>query len=75
MPFVVTGVALYPIITGMLFIPFDRGHSRDRRVDWLGAMAVTAAQILLTLALTLSISNSKGWKAPCAHMLTLAAGC
>ena len=65
MPFVVTGFSIYPIILGCLFVPSDRPHTRDRRGDWLGAIAITAAQILLTLGLTFSIANNRGWKAPC----------
>ena len=65
MPFVCTGFTLYPIAIGLLIVPADRTHAQDRRVDWLGAAAITAGQLLLTLALTLSVSNSRGWKAPC----------
>lgn len=72
MPFVVTGFSIYPIILGCLFVPSDRPHTRDRRVDWLGAIAITAAQILLTLGLTFSIANNRGWESA---MYVLPRGC
>lgn len=65
LPFIITGIAVYPLTIGFLFVPSDRAHTRDRRVDWLGAVAITGAQVLLTLGLTFSISSSRGWAAPC----------
>ncbi|GFZ50629.1 hypothetical protein JCM24511_08387 [Saitozyma sp. JCM 24511] len=63
-PWIVAAGSLYPLIVGFFTIPKNRPHPVDRKIDWLGAAAITASQITLNLGLTLSVSNSKGWRAP-----------
>jgi DHA2 family multidrug resistance protein-like MFS transporter len=58
---------------GYLYIPRDRPHPSDKRVDWIGAVMITTGQLLLTLALTLSVSANRGWKAPCEFFARLCA--
>lgn len=65
LPIVVSAPVIYAVLVGILVVPADRPHPRDRRVDWIGASTVTAAQLCLMLALTLSVSQPKRWKAPC----------
>jgi DHA2 family multidrug resistance protein-like MFS transporter len=65
-PWIVAAGSLYPLIVGFFTtIPKNRPHPVDRKIDWLGAAAITASQITLNLGLTLSVSNPDGWKAPC----------
>ncbi|RSH90888.1 hypothetical protein EHS25_010064 [Saitozyma podzolica] len=63
-PWIVAAGSLYPLIVGFFTIPKNRPHPVDRKIDWLGAAAITASQITFNLGLTLSVSNPDGWKAP-----------
>ena len=65
LPIVVSAPVIYAVLVGIFVVPADRPHPQDRRVDWIGASTVTAAQLCLMLALTLSVSQRQRWKAPC----------
>jgi hypothetical protein len=51
-------IMLYPLIVGYYAVLPDQAHPTDRSVEWPGAILITAAQVVLTLSLSLSIS---GW--------------
>lgn len=61
---VITGTSTIPLVLAILFFPKSRPHPTDKKVDWIGAALITAAQILLGLGLTFPVANSRGWKAP-----------
>lgn len=65
LPIVVSVPVIYAVIVGVFVVPPDRAHPRDQRVDWIGAFTITATQLCLMLALTLSVSQPQKWKAPC----------
>jgi hypothetical protein len=53
---------LYPLLVGYFTIPNDEPLSSRRTFDWIGALLVTAAQLVLLLSLSLSVAL--GWKTP-----------
>lgn len=53
------------LIIGYWTNPKDGAHPTDTMVDWVGAGVVTAAQIFVTLPLTFSVTQGRGWTAPC----------
>lgn len=68
--FVLSGLALIPLILGAIVIPTvprkvaaDK-ESANRRIDWLGAFLITAALSLFSFSLTQSGLVENGWKQP-----------
>lgn len=55
-------VMLYPLLVGYFIVPRDEPISSDVTFDWVGALLVTAAHLVLLLSLSLSVSL--GWKTP-----------
>lgn len=65
--FVVAGLHVIPIITGLVSIPSDRARENpeNRQVDWLGAGLITVGLSLLLFAVTQAGIVSDGWRTPC----------
>jgi hypothetical protein len=63
------GIAVIPIVIGLLVIPKDdrslRQVDEDRRIDWIGGFIVTAGLCLFCFSLTESGIAEKGWATPC----------
>jgi hypothetical protein len=60
LPFLISGLTLYPIIVGFIAIPVDKPHTVKRKIDWLGAITITCSQLLLCLALTFPLTDRRG---------------
>jgi len=50
--FVIGIFAVAISLAAFLIIPLDQSHDTDRRVDWLGAVTVTAGFSLLCFGIT-----------------------
>ena len=74
--YVCAGFALLPVISGYFLIPPEpaRSATQNRRLDWIGAVVITIAMTLLSLSLTQSGTDPRGWKAPCGSCHTAKAG-
>lgn len=63
------GLAVIPIVIGLIVIPKDdsslRNVDEDRRIDWIGGFIVTAGLCLFCFSLTESGIAEKGWATPC----------
>jgi MFS family permease len=63
------GIAVIPIVIGLLVIPKDdrslRQVDEDRRIDWIGGFIVTAGLCLFCFSLTESGIAENGWATPC----------
>ncbi|KAL1411914.1 hypothetical protein Q8F55_002900 [Vanrija albida] len=64
--FVLGGLALIPLVLGLLVIPRDlaRNQAADKRIDWLGGFLITAALCLFTFSITQSGIAPHGWRTP-----------
>nr|GAT45298.1 MFS general substrate transporter [Mycena chlorophos] len=63
--FLIAGLAIFCAVWGYFLIDPDLPSTeKDRRVDWLGALLVTAGLALLVFALSQGSIASKGWKTP-----------
>jgi MFS family permease len=59
------GVACIPLILGYFVAPLDRlDPARDKRVDYLGSLLVTAGLVLLLFALSSGPTAPQAWKTP-----------
>jgi hypothetical protein len=60
---------LIPLVIAIIAVPRDSGHeehaTRDKRIDWLGAILITAAMVLLLFCLAESGETPAGWRTPC----------
>ena len=68
------GMAVIPIVIGLLVIPKDdpslRQVDEDRRIDWIGGFIVTAGLCLFCFSLTESGIAENGWSTPCKSICT-----
>ena len=66
--FALAGVSAVVFVLAWFVVPLDKprqqGLAKDKRVDWVGGVIVTAAICLLPFSLTDSGITPKGWKAP-----------
>ncbi|GFZ44917.1 hypothetical protein JCM24511_02643 [Saitozyma sp. JCM 24511] len=66
--FLFAGVSLIPLVIAIIAVPRDSGHeehaTRDKRIDWLGAILITAAMVLLLFCLAESGETPAGWRTP-----------
>lgn len=69
------GMAVIPIVIGLLVIPKDdpslRQVDEDRRIDWIGGFIVTAGLCLFCFSLTESGIAENGWSTPCKSICIL----
>jgi hypothetical protein len=67
--FLFAGVSLIPLVIAIIAVPRNSGHeehpTRDKRIDWLGAVLITAAMVLLLFCLAESGETPAGWRTPC----------
>ncbi|CAD6589695.1 MAG: hypothetical protein TREMPRED_005476 [Tremellales sp. Tagirdzhanova-0007] len=66
--YIIAGASLVPMVIGILVIPREtrrlRGDGRDRRIDWLGGLLVTAGTSLFMFSIVQSGIVPKGWSTP-----------
>lgn len=60
------GLGFFASALAFVFVPKDRPNpDHDRRIDWLGALLVTAGLVLFQFTISYFPSAERGWKTPC----------
>ncbi|WVW83189.1 hypothetical protein I302_105207 [Kwoniella bestiolae CBS 10118] len=60
--FFLGGMCLLNLIMTILFIPWDRSHTQDKRIDWVGACLLTCGLGLFMFSINGAHGAPKGWK-------------
>ncbi|KAH9072349.1 efflux transporter [Lactarius deliciosus] len=68
--FLLSGIALASMVLGFFVFEEDEPSTEeDTRVDWIGAVLITAGLVLIVFVLSDSPTARKGWKSP--HVIAL----